>query len=266
MTLDSFRASVRRIIIEEAKRANVGHIGSALSIVEIISVLYGQVLNIDGPDDPERDRFVLSKGHAALALYAALYLTGFLTKEDLATYCADGTLLGVHPEHQLNGIDYTTGSLGQGLSLAVGSALAARLDGSSRRVYTVLSDAECNEGSVWEAVMFAAHHQLSQLTAVIDFNGQQALGKTADVLNLAQLAERWRAMGWHVLESDGHDVGALALAFDEAKAQANAPSLIIAHTIAGKGISFMESLVEWHYMPMSDGHYRVAIRELDEAT
>lgn len=264
MDTSEFSAAVRRIVLEQAKRAHVGHIGSALSIVEIVSVLYGCVIDVADTAAQDRDRFVLSKGHAALTLYAALHLKGFIDRSELDTYCGEGTLLGVHPEHQLNGVDFSTGSLGHGLSFAAGAALAACLDGSERRVYALLSDAECNEGSVWEAGMFAAHHRLHQLTAIIDNNGQQALGKTADILAQTTASERWRATGWHVVEVDGHDVKALEAACAEAHKETNAPSVIIAHTTAGKGVSFMEGLVEWHYMPMSDEHYQTALRELGE--
>ena len=152
--------SIRRIILEQSKRAHIGHIGSALSIADIIAALYTNVLRIPDPDDPDRDRFVLSKGHAVLAVYAALHLKGWLTEEELNTYCSDGTLLGVHPEHALRGVDFSTGSLGHGLCIGAGGALAARLQHSPRRVFVLVSAAECNEGSLWEAVMFAAHHRL----------------------------------------------------------------------------------------------------------
>src|SRR3954447_3688128 len=205
---------MRWIILDQARRANVGHIGSALSIVEILTALYGDALNVSQPHDPERDRFILSKGHAALALYAVLYLKGWLTAADLETYCGDGSLLGVHPEHQLCGVDFSTGSLGHGLSLGAGAALAARLQGSSRRSFVLVSDAECNEGSLWEAVMFAAHNRLANLTAIVDPNGQQALGYTREVLDLEPLAARFEAFGWDAVEVDGHDVDALARALD----------------------------------------------------
>src|SRR6188474_452255 len=159
---------IRRIILGQSRRANVGHIGSALSVADILAVLYHDVLRIPKPRDPERDRFILSKGHAALALYAALSLRGWLNAADLETYCGDGSLLGVHPEHQLCGVDFSTGSLGHGLSLGAGAALAARLQRSPRRAFVLVSDAECNEGSVWEAIMFAAHHHLSNLIAIVD--------------------------------------------------------------------------------------------------
>ena len=200
---------MRRIILEQSRRANVGHIGSALSTVEIVAALYGGVLRIPDPEDPERDRFVLSKGHSALTLYAALFLKGWLGRDDLDTYCGDDSLLGVHPERELRGIDFSTGSLGHGLSIGAGSALGARLRGSTRRAFVLVSDAECNAGSLWEAVMFAAHHRLSNLVAIVDLNGQQALGYTEDVLSLSPMAERWTAFGWDVHSVDGHDVDAL---------------------------------------------------------
>lgn len=251
---------LRRIIIRQSRRAGVGHIGPALSIADLIAVLYGDVLRVASPEDPQRDRLVLSKGHAALALYAALLLKGFITQEQLDTFCADGTLLGVHPEHGLPGIDFSTGSLGHGLSFGAGAALAARLSSSDRRVYVLVSDAECNEGSLWEAVMFAAHHRLAALTAIVDDNGQQALGKTAAVLDLEPLAEKWRAFGWQTVQVDGHDVQALREAV--ALPHPEVPKAIIARTVCGKGVSFMEGQVKWHYLPMSEEEYLRACAEL----
>ncbi len=194
-------ARLRRIILEQSKRANVGHIGSALSVADILAALYGDILHLPSPDAPERDRFILSKGHAALALYAALHLKGFLSAEELNTYCGDDSLLGVHPEQALTGVDFSTGSLGQGLSVGAGMALGARMSGHAHRVFALLSDAECNEGSLWEAVMFASHHGLSNLVAICDANGQQALGFTDQVLTLEPLPEKWRAFGWDVHEA-----------------------------------------------------------------
>jgi len=184
--------SIRRVILEQAARAGVGHVGSGLSVADIVGTLYSRVLNLPSHDDPERDRLVLSNGHTVLALLAALHLTGRLGTDELNTYCADGSRLGVHPQHSLPWVDFTTGSLGQGLPVAAGAALAARMQGSSRRVFVVMSDAECNEGSVWEAAMFAAHNGLANLVAIIDLNGQQALGYTEDVLNMSPMRPRWR--------------------------------------------------------------------------
>ena len=253
---------IRRIILEQSKRANVGHIGSALSIADILAALYADVLRITDPDDPDRDRFVLSKGHAALALYAVLFLKGWLSEQDLQTYCADDSLLGVHPERALRGVDFSTGSLGHGLPMASGAALAARLQGSSRRVFVLLSDAECNEGAVWEAAMFAAHHQLANLVVILDLNGQQALGYTDQVLKLSPMAERWRAFEWDVHEVDGHDGARLTHTIAGLGTLSGPPHAVIARTVFGKGVSYMESQIKWHYLPMSDEQYRQALDEV----
>lgn len=213
------------------------------------------------PDDPERDRFILSKGHAALALYAVLCLKGFVTDDQVVSYCSGRTLLGVHPERDLPGVDFCTGSLGMGLSMGAGAALAARLQKSPRRVHVLLSDAECEEGSTWEAAMFAAHHRLSNLVAIVDFNGQQALGHTKDVLDQSNLADRWRAFGWRVEEADGHDIPAMAAAMERA-VRCSSPLVLIAHTVFGKGVSFMERQIQWHYWPMSAEQYTQALKEI----
>ena len=254
---------IRRIVLQQSKRAQVGHIGSALSVADIVAALYGGVLRIPTPDDPKRDRFLLSKGHAALAVYAALYLKGWLTEEELNTFCADGSLLGVHPEHALRGVDFSTGSLGHGLSTGAGAALAARLQGSGRRVFVLVSDAECNTGSLWEAVMFAAHHRLSNLVAIVDLNGQQALGYTEQVLSLSPLARRWGAFGWDVHEVDGHNVAQIIHAVAELDTTSGPPHVLIAHTVFGKGVSYMEGQIKWHYWPMSDAEYRQALAEIE---
>jgi transketolase len=252
---------IRRHVLEQSKRANVGHIGSALSVADILASLYGGVLR-GHANDPDRDRFVMSKGHAALALYAALHLTGHMTHEVLETYSGDGSELGVHPHHGLSGVDFSTGSLGQGLSMAAGAALAARLQGSHRRVYVLTSDAECNEGSVWEAAMFAAHHRLDNLVAIVDSNRQQALGYTKDVISLDPLEERWRAFGWDVHSVDGNDQAEITSAIKELPP--GLPHVLIAHTTFGKGVSFMESQIRWHYLPMNDEQYALALREIGD--
>jgi transketolase len=256
-------AKIRRIILEQSKRAHVGHIGSALSVADIVAALYGGVLNVSNPDDLDRDRFLLSKGHAALAVYAALYLRGWLTEDELNGFCGDGTLLGVHPDHALKGVDFSTGSLGHGLSIGAGAALAARLQGSKRRVFVLMSDAECNEGSVWEAMMFAAHWRLANLIAIVDLNGQQAFGYTADVLNLTPLAKRWEAFGWEVHEVDGHNPCEIAETAASLNTNSAPPHVLIAHTVFGKGVSYMENQIKWHYQPMSDPEYRQALKEIE---
>lgn len=260
IAIEALARQIRHTIIEQSKRAGIGHIGSSLSIADLLAALYGDVLAERGLDDPERDRVVLSKGHAVLALYAALAATGRLDPAQLDTYCGDGTLLAGHPEHVLPGVDFSTGSLGQGLSLGTGAALAARMQRSDRRVFVLMSDAELNEGSVWEAAMFAAHHKLENLVAIIDVNGQQALGNTRDVLDLEPLAARWEAFGWDVHDLDGHDPRGLARAI--AAFDAPAPHIVIARTTFGHGISFMENKIEWHYWPLSDEQHERALAEL----
>ncbi len=255
-------SAIRRIVLEQSKRANVGHIGSCLSIADIIAALYGGGLDIADPADAERDRFILSKGHAALALYAALHLRGWLSADELNTFCGDGSRLGVHPEHHQPGVDFSTGSLGHGLAMGVGAALAARAQASTRRVVVLLSDAECNEGAVWEAAMFAAQHRLSDLVAIIDLNGQQALGYTRDILDLGRMAERWRAFGWDAQVVDGHDPAALAASLRGAAT--GQPRVVVAETVFGRGVSFMQGQVRWHYLPMSDAEYAQAMEEVDQ--
>lgn len=255
---------LRRIILDQSKRANVGHIGSALSVADILAALYGGILRIENPSDPDRDRFILSKGHAALALYAALHLAGYLPAELLDTYCADGSLLGVHPENELAGVDFSTGSLGHGLPMGAGAALGARLQSSGRRVFVLTSDAELNEGSSWEAMMFASHHRLSNLIAIVDVNGQQALGYTADVLSLEPLSERFQAFGCDVHEVDGHDPDAITGTVAGLDCRSpGAPHVLVARTTFGKGVSFMESRIHWHYWPMSDDEYRRALADIE---
>jgi transketolase len=250
--------AIRRTVIEQSYRANVGHIGSALSVADLVAAVVGTA-RLDGEAD--RDRIVLSKGHAALALYAALHLEGRLNDGAIDTYCADGTLLGVHPEHGLEGIDFCTGSLGHGLSVAAGAALAAKRQGSARRVYVILSDAELNEGSTWEAVMFAAHHRLENLTLLVDLNGQQALGYTRDVIDLGTVEDKFSMFGWSAEAVPGHDQEALGAAFE--RAAAGRPQAIVAQTTFGYGVSFMESQIKWHYLPLDDETYAVALSELD---
>ena len=256
---------IRQIILEQSKRAHVGHIGSALSVADLIAVLYGSILRIPAQEDRERDRFILSKGHAALAVYAALFLKSWLTEDLLNTFCADGTTLGVHPERCLSGVDFSTGSLGHGLAVGAGLALAARLQKSKRRVFVMVSDAECNEGSLWETVMFAAHHKLSNLVAIIDLNGQQALGYTDQVLSLPKMRERWEIFGWDTHEVDGHDTTAILEKVESLKVDSGPPHVLIARTVFGKGVSFMEQQIKWHYLPMSDAEYEQAMSEVGQA-
>jgi transketolase len=249
-------AQVRRSVLQASRRANIGHIGSCLSIADIVAALAG-VMDLEGGQ--ERDRFILSKGHAALAWYSALHAVGRLSDEQMEGFCTDGTELGGHPEHVLPGVDFSTGSLGHGLGIGAGAALAARRQVSGRRAFVLLSDAECNEGSTWEAVMFAAHHGLSNLIAIVDMNGQQALGYTRDVLDMSPMAGRWRAFGWDVHEIDGHDVPGIQATVNGLDTSDGPPHVLLAKTTFGRGVSFMESKIEWHYLPMNDEQYAEAL-------
>jgi transketolase len=255
---------LRRRVIEVSLKAGVGHIGSALSICDIVAVLFGGTLRGPGTKDPDRDRFILSKGHAALALYCALEKAGLIMSAELETFCKDGTRLGVHPEHGVPAIDVTTGSLGMGLSIGAGLALSATMKKSKSRTYVLVSDAECNEGSHWEAVMFAAHHRLGSLTAIVDANGFQAMGPTREILSLEPHEERWRAFGWNARVVDGHDEAALRAAL-QAEPTDDRPRVLIAKTVAGKGVSFMEQQLSWHYYPLNEEQARQALRELGGA-
>jgi transketolase len=254
---------IRSHILRQSKRAHVGHIGSALSVVELLCAVYGSALRANSPTDPQRDRFVLSKGHAALALYVVLYLKGWLTASELESYCGNDTPLGVHPEHRVAGIDFSTGSMGMGLGFAAGAALAARLQGADRRAFALLSDGECNEGSVWEAAMFAGHHALANLVVLLDWNRQQAFGYTRDILRDDNMRERWASFGWHVQCVDGHDCAALENALARLDYRSGKPHVLIADTTFGKGVSYMESKIEWHYRPMDDEHYERALAEVE---
>jgi transketolase len=255
---DAFADAIRRTIIEQSYRANVGHIGSALSIADLVAAVFAQGRFEGGAD---RDRLVLSKGHAALALYAALHLDGRIGDEAIASFCADGTQLGVHPEHELEGVDFCTGSLGQGLSVGAGAALAAKRQRSGRAVYVIASDAELNEGSTWEAVMFAAQHGLDNLRLLVDLNGQQALGYTPEVLEIAAVEEKLASFGWSAAAVGGHDQAALAAGLSGG--EPGKPRALVARTTFGHGISFMESEIRWHYLPLDDDAHAVAVAELD---
>jgi transketolase len=243
--------------------AHASHIGSALSLADLLAVLYGRILRVDPahPDWPARDRFLLSKGHAATALYAVLAERGFFPLDWLEHFGEDQSPLLGHASHHVPGVEISSGSLGHGLPIAGGLALAARADGLPLRVFALLSDGELNEGSVWEAALFAAHHRLAALTAVVDVNGQQGFGRTEEVLNLEPLADKWRAFGWQVTEVDGHDHPALLRAF--APSEGDRPTVVLARTIKGKGVSFMEDQLAWHYKSPSDEQLAAALHELE---
>ena len=244
--------------------AKASHIGSALSVIDIIAVLYGQILVFDpiSPKYVDRDRFILSKGHACTALYAALARCGFFPIDNLKTYGQNYSPLMNHVSHKVDGVEFSTGSLGHGLSFGVGKALFAKVTKKKWKVYVVMSDGELDEGSNWEALMFAAHHQLDNITAIIDCNGLQSLTTVKDTLNLEPLATKLRAFGAEVQEIDGHNHRQLEESF--LKFTHGRPKVIIAHTTKGKGVSFMENSVAWHYKSPSDDQLSSAIAEIQQ--
>jgi len=272
MTITDTVELARRIRVESLKmvaKANASHVGSGFSIADILAVLYGCALRIDPghPDYPNRDRFILSKGHAAAALYATLALRGFFPLESLSAYCENGSAFSGHVSHgDVPGVEVSTGSLGHGLSIGCGMSLAARSDGSYWRTVVLLSDGELDEGSVWEAAMFGAHHELANLLAIIDYNRIQSFGRVEEVLELEPLADKWRAWGWHVANVDGHDHDALLEAVGHERIPFGQPRVIIAHTTKGKGVSFMEDRLEWHYHSPDDGQLKQALTELGETS
>jgi transketolase len=255
---------VRRLSIEMVARAKASHIGSALSIADIVAVLYGSVLNVD-PSQPKlasRDRFILSKGHACVAVYAALAARGFFPKDDLLTYGQDHSVLMNHISHKVAGVEFSTGSLGHGLSFGVGKALAAKKRGQIWRTFVVMSDGELGEGSNWEAFMFAAHHQLDNLVAIIDYNNLQSLTTVDKTLRIEPLADKLAAFGWQVREIDGHDHEQLSTNLKATAWARNQPSVLICHTTKGKGVSFMENSVEWHYRSPSQQQLEAALAQI----
>jgi len=257
--------SLRRHIIEMTYAAGSGHPGGSLSAAEILSVLYFSVMRHDSNDPhwEERDRFFLSKGHACPVLYAALGEAGYLDRSQFKKFRRLGSMLQGHP-HRLKtpGVEASSGSLGQGLSLACGTALGFKLDGRSNRVYCLLGDGELQEGQIWEAAMAAGHYKLDNLCAIVDYNGLQIDGQVEQVMGLAPLAEKWRSFRWNVLEVDGHRVEALLSAFDRARNSRGRPTVILAHTIKGKGVSFMENRAEWHGRAPNREEYEKALKEL----
>lgn len=256
---------IRGHVLRMTHQAGASHVGSCLSIAEILAVLYGGILRLvpEAPLHPDRDRFVLSKGHAAAAAYAVLAERGFLPRERLDDFCRDGSLLAGHVTHRgLPGVEVSTGSLGHGLAIAAGMALGGRRRGSGNRVFCLLSDGECDEGSTWEAVLFAAHHGLDDLVAIVDYNKIQSLGRVDEVLSLEPLDGKWRSFGWAVRSLDGHDVAALDGALSLVPFEPGRPSCVIAHTVKGKGVSFMEDRLLWHYRAPSADDLRRAYEEL----
>ena len=259
--------NVRFGIIEGVYNAACGHPGGSLSIADIITYLYFEEMNVD-PKDPKadgRDRFVLSKGHTAPALYAALAERGFFEKEELKTLRKTDSRLQGHPDMKgIPGVDMSTGSLGLGISAACGMALSAKAYGKDYRVYTVVGDGESEEGQVWEAAMFAAHYKLDNLCAVIDWNGLQIDGPVSEVMNPTPHDEKLRAFGWHVISIDAHNFSEIEAAFNEAKTVKDRPTAIIARSVKGKGVSYMENQCEWHGQAPKEEQYKIAISELEK--
>lgn len=258
---------IRMQALRMVTHAKASHIGSALSISDIVAVLYGGALNVfpDRPKDPSRDRFLLSKGHACVAVYAALAETGFFPRTALESYGTDGSQLMAHISHHVPGVEFSTGALGHGLPFGVGKALAAQRGGKDWRTVVLLSDGEMGEGSNWEAILFAAHHKLDRLTAIIDYNKLQSLGSVADTLGLEPLGEKLSAFGWSVREMDGHDHAALSASLSDDLWEPGKPQLLIAHTTKGKGVPFMEHKVEWHYRSPNEEQLAEALAAIGES-
>lgn len=259
---------IRRHGIEMTHLSHGSHIGSILSVADIVAVLYQDVAHLDpwNPKMSDRDRIILSKGHAGAAIYAALAEKGFFSVDELKTHYKDGSRLSGHVSHKgIPGVEFSTGSLGHGLSVASGMALAAMKDKKHHKVYVILGDGECDEGSIWEAALFASHYQLNNLVAVIDHNKMQSLDFCEKTIALAPFADKWQSFGWQVFDVDGHDHAALRSAFINAKKLTTRPTVIIANTIKGKGISFMENDILWHYRYPHDGmEYDNSLAELHE--
>jgi len=256
---------VRRHCVRMTNLGGSSHIASMLSAADILAVLYTHVLNVDpkNPEDPARDRFILSKGHAGAAVYSTLAESGFFPVSRLETHYQNGSDLSGHISHkEIPGVELSTGSLGHGLPIGTGMALGAKMDLGAYRVFVLLSDGECDEGSNWEAMMFAAHHKLDNLIAIVDYNKMQSLDWVANTLALEPFADKWRSFGWSVVEVDGHDHGQLASALLSVPAMAGKPTCIIAHTIKGKGVSFMENNILWHYRVPRGEEFDAAMKEL----
>lgn len=255
--------NMRKNILNMIHTANSGHPGGSLSAVEIITYLYFKEMNIESPTDENRDKFILSKGHAAPALYSVLMEKGFLDNGLIGTLRQINSKLQGHPDmRKVSGVEASTGSLGQGLAISNGIALANKLDKKPNRVFVLMGDGEIQEGMVWEAAMLSSHYKLDNLTAILDHNGLQIDGRNDDVMRVEPLDEKWGAFGWHVIKADGHDFNSLEKAFEERKTVKNKPAIIIAETIKGKGVSFMENKAGWHGKAPNDEELAIALKEI----
>ncbi|MEK7089820.1 MAG: transketolase [Patescibacteria group bacterium] len=265
--LEKKAKALRRRIIEMIFKASASHLASAYSALDILLYLYTFVLKIDpkNPKHEERDRFILSKGWGASALYVVLADKGFFPKKELDTYCMDGSrLVGITTMSGVPGIEATTGSMGHGLPIGAGMALAGKKLKSRRRVFVVISDGELDEGSTWEAILFAGHNHLDNLTVIVDYNGWQSFGRTKEVLTIDPVPEKFEAFGWSAVEADGNDFASLEKAFAKIPLEKNKPTAIIAHTVKGRGVSFIEDKNEWHYKYPSEHELAEAIKELSK--
>lgn len=265
--LEDRAKAVRRSIVSMVTEANSGHPGGSLSAADILVTLYFAEMNVNAqnPNDPDRDRFVLCKGHAAPVLYATLAEKGYLPHEELLTLRRIDSRLQGHPSMKdLPGVDMSTGSLGQGLSAANGMALASRIDGRKNRIFALLGDGELEEGMVWEAAMFAGHYKLDNVTAFVDFNGLQIDGPVAEVMSPLPIPEKWLAFGWNVIEIDGHDIHAIYDAIQTAKTVKGQPTVIVAHTVKGKGVCQMENVADWHGKAPTKEECQIFLDELDD--
>lgn len=261
-TLSSIALSIRKDIVKMIHKSKSGHPGGSLSCTDILTALYFDEMNIDpkNPKKEDRDRFVLSKGHAAPVLYATLAEKGFFDKEELMGLRQTGRMLQGHPDMKnIPGVDMSTGSLGQGFSVACGMAMAGKIDNASFRVYTILGDGEVQEGLVWEAAMSASHYKLDNLVAFLDYNGLQIDGETKDVMDLGTIADKFKSFGWNVVEIDGHDFDQIFASLDMARETVNKPTMIISKTIKGKGVSFMENEAGWHGNAPNDEQLQKAL-------
>ena len=264
--LKAMGKKLRRHVITMIARAGSGHPGGSLSAADIITALYFRILRYDpvNPDWSDRDRFILSKGHAAPILYAALAEAGYFPTAELPTLRKLDSRLQGHADRKFTpGVEMSAGSLGMGLSFAIGIALAARLDSKAYRTYTLLSDGECEEGQTWEAALSAAHFKLDNLTAIVDYNGIQLSGRTCDIMNVEPFARKWQAFGWHTIDIDGHDFDQILSACQRAEKTRHKPTIIIAHTIKGKGVSFMENNVAFHGKAPTEEEAERALKELE---
>lgn len=259
---------IRLHALEMTNRGGTSHIGSIFSMADFLAVLYADVLNVNpkDPQMPDRDRLLLSKGHAGAGVYAALAESGFFPVEELLTHCQNGSRLSGHVSHKgVPGVEASTGSLGQGLPMAMGMAMAAKLNRQSHRVYCIIGDGECDEGAVWETALIARQYKLDNFIVTIDFNKIQSLAPVEETIALEPLDDKWRSFGWHVIRVDGHDHAALHAAYAEAKAAMgeDKPVVVIADTVKGKGVSFMENDVLWHYRTARGEEYAAALKELE---